>query len=387
MALTELSQLTRHQLRTMIGLKYKALALLLLLFVSTKTIKAQPSVVNIGSISEIKGNAQVVRDKPYGAALNFDIQQLDNVKTAQGRVKITFADATTVSVLDHSKLIIDSYVYDPDPTKSEMAMRFASGSIRFSTGLFNNKKNIKISTDSADIFVRGTSFSVTAEHDTGSSLIILLPDENGDPSGEITVKTAMGEVILNQAFQATTARTFNDQPSKPVILDISLDLIDNMMIVNPPKSKKAKLIEVQQTKSADYLEFNDLDVDFLAEDFLDNEEELQFTELDINYLDTNFLEDLLNIIDALAVSDEEDKLAQVGSINIVGTAIGQDKDTQITTFITGEVVTLLRNVSDYARLDLDGADSYTVILNQGGVENVIKINGGSNNIITIYQGS
>lgn len=354
---------------------------------STKTIKAQPSAVNIGSISEIKGNAQVVRDKPYGAALNFDIQQLDNVKTAQGRVKITFADATTVSVLDHSKLIIDSYVYDPDPTKSEMAMRFASGSIRFSTGLFNNKKNIKISTDSADIFVRGTSFSVTAEHDTGSSLIILLPDENGDPSGEITVKTAMGEVILNQAFQATTARTFNDQPSKPVILDISLDLIDNMMIVNPPKSKKAKLIEVQQTKGADYLEFNDLDVDFLAEDFLDNEEELQFTELDINYLDTNFLEDLLNIIDALAVSDDEDKLAQVGGINIVGTAIGQDKDTQITTFITGEVVTLLRNVSDYARLDLDGADSYTVILNQGGVENVIKINGGSNNIITIYQGS
>jgi hypothetical protein len=31
----------------------------------------------------------------------------------------------------------------------------------------------------------------------------------------------MGQVILNQPYQATTAITFNQSPSKPVILDIS----------------------------------------------------------------------------------------------------------------------------------------------------------------------
>ena len=44
------------------------------------------SSVDIGSISELKGNAQVLRDKPYGAELEFDIQQMDDVRTEAGRV-------------------------------------------------------------------------------------------------------------------------------------------------------------------------------------------------------------------------------------------------------------------------------------------------------------
>ena len=36
---------------------------------------------SIGNISELKGYAQVLRDKPYGAELEFDIQQMDDVRT------------------------------------------------------------------------------------------------------------------------------------------------------------------------------------------------------------------------------------------------------------------------------------------------------------------
>ena len=39
------------------------------------------------------------------------------------------------------------------------------------------------------------------------------------------------------------------------------------------------------------------------------------------------------------------------------------------------------------RLDLDGSSAYTLILLQNGVENVVKVNGGSANTITIKQGS
>ena len=313
---------------------------------------------------------------------------MDNVKTEAGRVAITFEDNTIVRVMDHSKLVINSYIYDPNPAKSEMALRFASGTARFVTGKFNNKKAIRIKTPSADVYVRGTDFTITTTPETGSSLVILLPDANGNPSGEIVVETAMGQVILNQAYQATTAMTYNQAPSKPVILDISLEFIDNMLIVNPPDEKQNLSEEQQQVGTADYLDFDGLDVDFLAEDFLDNTETLEFTELDINYLDVNFLEDLLNIIDALAVADEEDKLDQVATgIKISGTNIGQDKDTQITTIITGQQISLTRSVGNSFRLDVDGSGAYTLILIQDGVENVVKINGGSSNAIKIRQGN
>ena len=134
--------------------------------------------------------------------------------------------------------------------------------------------------------------------------------------------------------------------------------------------------------------FDDLDVDFLAEDLLDNEADLDFNELDINYLDVNFLEDLLNIIDALAVGEEEDRLNKLATgITISGTSVGQDKDTQIITLIEGQLVSIRRNVGQSARIDVDGSSYYTLILFQNGVENVVKVNGGSDNTITIRQGS
>ena len=215
--------------------------------------------------------------------------------------------------------------------------------------------------------MRGTDFTITTTPETGASLVILLPGVDGKV-GEIIVETAMGQVILNQAYQATTAMTYNQVPSKPVTLDISLEFIDNMLIVNPPPERENLVEETQQQGTADYLEFSDLDIDFLAEDFLDNEADLEFTELDINYLDVNFLEDLLNVIDALAVDEEEDQLNKLATgITIAGTSIGQDKDTQITTIITGQQISIRRSVGDTYRLDLDGSSAYTLILFQNGV--------------------
>jgi len=345
------------------------------------------SFADIGSISEVRGNAQVLRDKPYGAELEFNIQQMDDVRTEAGRVAITFEDSSTVKLTEHSKLVIDKYIYDPDPSKSKMALKFASGTARFITGKFNNKSNISIKTPTADIAIRGTDFTCTVD-ELGRSLVIQLPDENGISSGEIIVSTGMGSVTLNKPYQATTVSVYENNPTAPVELDITLELIDNMLIVNPPEQTDESLEQTETKTVADYLDFNDLDIDYLNEDFLDAEEELEFTELDINYLDVNFLEDLLNVLDALAIAKEEDALKQGGAgIRIVGTEIGQDKDTQITTIITGQNISLIRSVNQSVRLDLDGSQSYTVILVQDGVSNTVKINGGSSTTITIKQGS
>ena len=345
---------------------------------------AQQSDANIGSVTEFKGTGRIVRDKPYDAALSFGIESYDNVETTNGRIGITFLNDTKVRLTEHSQLLIDEFIYDPDPSKSKMALQFASGTARFITGKLNtiNKENIAISTPSANVSIRGTDFTVTV-NELGESLIILLPKDDGTPSGEIVVATAVGEVILNQPYQATTVSMFETEPTKPVILDITLELIDNMLIVNPPKedvnvTEKSVSSNSNNLLDVDYLEFEDLDVDYLASD------DLEFTELDINYLDVNFLEDLLDIIQDVNELDQTETLLQA-DLDLKGTTLGFDQETQINTFTTDNTITFIRALENTVRVDLDKSNAYTVILIQNGKSTQIIVNGGSSSTITIKQ--
>ena len=360
---------------------------MVVLFASFKTTKVLAQAVDdIGDISELNGFANIVRDKPYDASLNFAIQNNDQAITSNGRMAITFLDDSTVKLTEHSQLTIDEYIFDPDPSRSKMALTFGLGTARFITGNLNriNKQNIALRTPTADIAIRGTDFTATVD-ELGRSLIILLPDALGLSSGEIEVVTAMGTVVLNKPYEATTVSVFESAPSKPVILDLNLNQIDNMLIVTPPK-EEATIENEAIVQNASYLDFNDLDIDYLNEDFLDNEADLEFTELDINYLDVNFLEDLLDIIDQLAIREDEDQLKQeAGTVNIKGTQFGQDTQTQITSYITGETLTLIRSVSNTARIDVDKSGGYTIILIQDGVSKIITINGGGSSLIKITQ--
>ena len=58
----------------------------------------------------------------------------------------------------------------------------------------------------------------------------------------------MGTVVLNKPYEATTVSVFESAPTKPVILDLTLDIIDNMLIVNPPKEEQ-EVIDEEETTS------------------------------------------------------------------------------------------------------------------------------------------
>jgi hypothetical protein len=45
------------------------------------------------------------------------VEMNDAVRTAQGKVGITFADDTRVQVNENSRLVIDDFVYDPTSNK------------------------------------------------------------------------------------------------------------------------------------------------------------------------------------------------------------------------------------------------------------------------------
>ena len=345
---------------------------------------------NIGDITELRGVGAVIRDDTFTPEVGFDIQQMDDVRTGNGRLAISFLDDSKVRLTEHSKLIIDKVVFNPDPDKSEMALKFASGTARFITGKIGsiNKQNINLSTPTSQIAIRGTDFTVTVD-ELGRSLVILLPDEFGISSGEIVVTTALGSVILNKPYESTVTSVWEAIPTRPVILDLTLDLIDNMLIVSPPKKDEER--QTAGEARTDDSDNNILDIDFLDYDELETDylatDELEFTELDIEYLDVNFLEDLLDVIEELDALTAEDELAQDGfsPIDLQGTQFGNDPTTQITTFTDGEVVSILRQVNQNVRLDLNGTTSYNIIIEQDGKAYNIILNSGSGSVITIRQ--
>lgn len=356
------------------------------LFVSNKMMGEQVPRADVGNVSELNGVARIVRDEPVEASLEANIKSYDTLETSNGRMGITFLDDTQIRLTEHSQVLVDEFVFDPNPDNSKMALNFAKGTARFVTGKLGlvPKKNIKIRTNSATIGIRGTDFTITV-NEIGESLIILLPNLDGTSSGEIEVTTAMGTVLLNKPYESTVTTVFEAPPSNPVILDLTLDIIDNMLIVNPPERVRETIEESTSSSSnvldVDFLEFDELDADYFAKD------ELEFTELDINYLDVNFFEDLLKVIDELDKLAEDDLEQEQQITRIVGTKVGQDPTTQIITLVQGEVISLRRKVEQSVQVDLNSSQGYTVIFIQDGVSNTIKINGGGDSVIKITQGS
>ena len=261
-------------------------------------------------------------------------------------------------------------------------VRYASGQIAK-----NSKQNVIIKTPTATIGVRGTDFSMTID-ETGSSTIILLPscDTSGNCYvGEIDVTSDAGQVIMNQAFQATVVETVSSRPMKPVTLDIDENLIGNLLIISKPRE-----IEEQQTKERyaiianaldlDFLEFEELDVDYLEE-----ETENWATGLDIDFLEQNFLADILEQINkqlALQMRNEFDKEKTRTEVRL-----GKDPETGIT--LLDEDPDWLWSREDAAgnkiELRLNKEHGYILNITQQDFEIIDYEIGGVENDITIYQ--
>jgi hypothetical protein len=264
---------------------------LLLLFFSIN------SYAGIGKVTEEKGSAEIVRKKTkIDAKMDSGIESMDTVETVNGVVGITFDDNTKVRVTEHSKLLIDDFVYDPNTKGAgKLAMKVALGTVRYASGAVakENHNNVAISTPTATVAVRGTAFTMTVD-EIGQSLIILLPNVDGSV-GQIDVSTGMGTVTLNQAFQATLTTVSEIKPLKPVLLALSESAIDNMLIVKPP-AEVMKAIVDDNNKAFDALAFTELDRNYLEIKVIDY---LAFNQLDMNALNVNYL---TNALDSLIIT-------------------------------------------------------------------------------------
>jgi hypothetical protein len=314
----------------------------------------------------------------------------DEVKTLRGKVGITFKDDTQVQVNENSKLIIDDFVYDPkNKDAGKLALNMASGTVRYASGAIakNNPGKVAINTPTATIAVRGTDFTATVD-ELGVSTIILLPScpsrwqdiERDCKTGVIDVINDAGIVTLTKPFQATRVDTRGVMPTKPVTLNLSIDAINNMLIIAPPK-------ELRQDATTTRISMKGaLDVDFLKETGLTNVLDAQQKEafqdkLSTNLLDQNFLANILDIINAQLA-------AQLNLLN--STKTGLLPDYVATSGIVAEVddntVTLSRNDgSNTQSVMVPKNQNSTIYMTQGVLDFKNRVNTGGTTTITLKQ--
>jgi len=343
----------------------------------------------IGDVILHEGNATIERTdgEDVDSEIDLDIYSYDTIKTGKGKVAVGFIDDTRVDVTQHSKLIIDEFVYDPNTKKGSLSLKAALGTVRYASGQIakTTPTAVQIKTPTATIGVRGTDFTMTID-EVGSSTIILLPscDTNGNCFvGEISVESDAGMVIMNQAFQATVVDTISSRPLKPVILDLEESFINNLLIISKPREiveaeQNEELNKVANALDIDFLKFEDLDIDYLAE-----EEDEAASRLDIDFLDQNFLGDILAQLNAqlaLQMRSEFDKKK-----GVEGITLGKDKDTGITILdedpqwywhreaASGSVVELYLEQENSYMMNIQQGDFQLIDFELGGIESEIII--------------
>ena len=354
----------------------------------TLTTLVTNSFATIGEVTLQTGSAVIDRqdgDKGIKVKKELDVLSYDTVKTGDGKVGIKFIDDTRVDVTEHSKLVIDEFVYDPNTKTGSLSLKASLGTIRYASGQIakNSKQNVKISTPTATIAVRGTDFAMTV-NEIGGSTIVLLPSCDGNGNcyvGEIEVQTDAGFVIMNQAFQATQVDTMESKPLKPVLLDLDIDMINNLLIVSQPKEIEAGIEEEKKLKAVanaldiDFLKFDDLEVDLLEP------EDEEFAELDIDFLDNDFLVDILEQLNkqlAVQMQSEFDKKSKTKTGKDEFGVILLDEDPQWVWKRTDES-------NNNIELRLDQEYGYIINVTQGDIEIIDYELGDGDNQIRINQ--
>ena len=93
----------------------KELIILLIIFY------AGLSMASIGEVDQVEGKGVIDRNNnDIFIEQELEVEQYDTVKTGNGKVGILFVDDTRVDVTQHSKLVIDEFVYDPNTKKGKL---------------------------------------------------------------------------------------------------------------------------------------------------------------------------------------------------------------------------------------------------------------------------
>tara|TARA_B100001250_G_scaffold72721_1_gene59284 strand:+ start:14564 stop:15664 length:1101 start_codon:yes stop_codon:yes gene_type:complete len=355
---------------------------------------------SVGEIGKIRGSGVLEREgNVIDGSNGVGVQSMDTAVTAKGQMQIDFIDETRVDITEHSRLLIDEFVYDPESGNGSLGLKASLGTMRYASGQIakKNKQNVKIRTPSATIGVRGTDFVLVVD-EVGSTMVTLLPscDEDGYcVTGEIQVDTDVGYVIMNQAFQTTITSISSQPPTQPLILDLDEKMINQLLILRKknPYDEEEMMLRKKALAMYDFLDIDFLDFDALDRDALtESIEGLWVTALDeTNYMLADLLYDMLDQLNAMLMALFKDELDLQNALLLKPdeNVYGFDPETGIRLDKEGGFYIVERrdNIGEnYFKLRLYDEYGYSLDLNQSDWEMFdYRIGSSFNNNISIKQ--
>jgi hypothetical protein len=150
----------------------------------------------IGNVATVTGTASVVRNNATTPLkLRDDIYLNDVVQTAaNSSLGITFIDATTFNLKANAQITIDTYVYADGGKNNAGVFDVIKGTAAFAAAAIAKTGDMKITTPTATLGIRGTTGLVEVPEDggtAGQNNIKLYPDADGHV-GRIEVNDRAG---------------------------------------------------------------------------------------------------------------------------------------------------------------------------------------------------
>ena len=168
----------------------------------------------VGNVATVTGKASVIRnDQTTPLKVKDDIYLNDIVQTgANSALGITFIDATTFNLKASTKITIDNYVYEDGGKSNAAIFDVAKGTAAFVAASVAKTGDMKITTPTATLGIRGTTGLVevpegAAANNPNNVAIKLYPDADGRV-GRIEVNDRAGARLgfLTQGASGFTIR-------------------------------------------------------------------------------------------------------------------------------------------------------------------------------------
>lgn len=173
----------------------------------------QPHIGAATRVVHLVTGALSSTEEPAVLRAGIDVFANEIVKTAENSAALlVFQDKTEISIGADFEIVLDRFVFDPDPAKSAIAISILSGVARFSTGVLP-KSAYTIRTPSSTMTVRGTTLTITVEAGAAPQYGRRRGGTCGDPlvrktqvdvaNGAVAV-TSQNETVLIDTGQSST---------------------------------------------------------------------------------------------------------------------------------------------------------------------------------------
>ena len=351
----------------------------------------------VGTISQQEYDpASITRkDKTLKGVKGVGVEMLDSLRTGAGTLEITFEDDTQVQMTESAKLTIDDFIYDPNNKDAgKLAIKIGRGTARYASGQIakNRPQAVKIKTPSATVAVRGTDFTATVD-EIGATTVILLPScprgwidiERDCKTGAIEVISLGGSVFMDKPFEATRVPNLEAKPTPPVIVDLTEEMIRQIIIVGTPREVKEE--EARLTRKS-LLDDNALDQEQLENELDRQAEEIEqysaSSRLSRNLLDRDFLANILDILNLQLINAQSRVLSGTQKNSILPDYV---PDQGVEAYVDNISVELCIDTigSDIACIKTPTTQESTIRQIQGTVDITNRVNSEGTTTITTRQ--